>query len=232
MRLDRFLAHTINESRTDVKKHIRNGHVSVNNVIIRKENTHIDTVLDEVRFNGELLTYQEFYYYVINKPQGYVCANDDNVHPTIVEYAPAFILRKLHTVGRLDKDTTGILLLTNDGKLTHRLISPKSATPKIYLAEVDKTLNSDLIRHFADGFMINNEFKTLPAHLEIVNDHVARVSVIEGKFHQIKRMFAAFGYEVTALHRENFAGITAPDLNIGEYRELTLAELKLIKNRT
>lgn len=229
MRLDRFLAHTINESRTDVKKHIRNGRVHVNNIVITKENVHIDTALDEVRFNGQLLKYTEFYYYVINKPQGYVCANDDHVHPTIVDYAPEFTLRKLHTVGRLDKDTTGVLLLTNDGKLTHRLISPKSATPKIYIAEVDKVLNADLIQNFADGFVINNEFKTLPAHLEIISDHVARIRVIEGKFHQIKRMFAAFGYEVTRLHRENFAGITATDLTIGEYRELTLDELILIK---
>lgn len=230
MRLDRFLAATLHETRGDVKKYIRRGEVTINSIVIKKESVHVDTTLDEVRFKGELLTYVEFFYYVINKPKGYVCANEDSLHPTIVEYAPEFIKKKLHTVGRLDKDTTGVLLLTNDGKLTHRLISPKSATKKIYVAHVDKPLKSTLIRHFSDGFVINNEFTTLPASLEIIEATVARVTVIEGKFHQIKRMFSAFGYEVLELHREAFANITALDLALGDYRPLTVTELKLLKN--
>lgn len=232
MRLDRFLAETLLESRSDVKKYIRSGRILVNNEVIKQEATHVDTTLDIVTFDGAVLTYEEFQYFVINKPSGYVSANEDKRHPTIVEYASEFISYKLHTVGRLDKDTTGVILLTNDGKLTHRLISPKSATPKIYLATVDKPLTHDLITSFAEGFVINNEFKTLPAVLTIIDEKTARIEVIEGKFHQIKRMFAAFGYEVLTLHRESFAGIRALDLANGEYRKLSETELKLIKSFT
>lgn len=228
MRLDRFLAKTLGESRTIVKKIIRSKEIFVNGEIAKSESQHINTVTDVVTFNDVILEYEEFQYYLINKPAGYVCANEDNINPTIIEYAPEFIAHKLHTVGRLDKDTTGALLLTNNGKLTHLLISPKSAFPKVYFATLDGEVSADLIPLFKEGFMINDEFMTLPAELEIVSDNQARVSVVEGKYHQIKRMFAQFGLKVTNLHRESFGPLNVDDLPIGKYRKLTKKEVALL----
>lgn len=231
MRLDRFLSKTLGESRTNVKKLIRNRLIFVNDEVIISDGFHIDTAVDIVRYLDQVLHYEEFQYYLINKPAGYVCAIEDNINPTIVEYAPEFIKYKLHTVGRLDKDTTGALILTNDGRLTHRLISPKNAIEKVYIAEVDNDIDESLIPQFSGGFVINDEFKTLPAILEIINPQKARVTVIEGKYHQIKRMFAAFGLKVLSLHRERFANLLVDDLALGEYRPLTREELKsLIKD--
>lgn len=228
MRLDRFLAKTLGHTRTEVKKLIRNGLIKINGVVVKTDGFQVQTTVDEVTFGDQILEYEEYQYYIINKPAGYICANEDNLHPTIIEYAPEFITHKVHTVGRLDKDTTGALLLTNDGKLTHQLISPKSEIPKVYIATLDGKLSADLIPLFAAGFTINEEFKTLPATLEIIDDTTARVSVIEGKYHQIKRMFAAFGLKVIALHRERFGPLDVFDLKIGEYRKLGKNEVKLL----
>lgn len=228
MRLDRFLAKTLGHTRTEVKKLIRNGLIKINGVVVKTDGFQVQTTVDEVTFGDQILEYEEYQYYIINKPAGYICANEDNLHPTIIDYAPEFITHKVHTVGRLDKDTTGALLLTNDGKLTHQLISPKSEIPKVYIATLDGKLSADLIPLFAAGFTINEEFKTLPATLEIIDDTTARVSVIEGKYHQIKRMFAAFGLKVIALHRERFGPLDVFDLKIGEYRKLGKNEVKLL----
>lgn len=228
MRLDRFLAKTLGHTRTEVKKLIRNGLIKINGVVVKTDGFQVQTTVDEVTFGDQILEYEEYQYYIINKPAGYICANEDNLHPTIIDYAPEFITHKVHTVGRLDKDTTGALLLTNDGKLTHQLISPKSEIPKVYIATLDGKLSADLIPLFAAGFTINEEFKTLPATLEIIDDTTARVSVIEGKYHQIKRMFAAFDLKVIALHRERFGPLDVFDLKIGEYRKLGKNEVKLL----
>lgn len=231
MRLDRFLAKTLFLSRNEVKKIIRSGEVFVNDVVVRNENFHVNTALDAVFYGEKHLKYVGFYYFLINKPAGYVCANEDNIYPTIIEYSPLFISYNLHTVGRLDLDTTGALLLTNDGKLTHRLISPKSATKKVYIATINEDIPVSLIEIFKAGFPINDEYTTLPSSLEIISPRVARLTLIEGKFHQVKRMFLAFNLQVISLHRESFAGLTVFDLLPGEYRELTAEELQLlIKN--
>lgn len=228
MRLDRFLAKTLGHTRTEVKKLIRNGLIKINGVVVKTDGFQVQTTVDEVTFGDQILEYEEYQYYIINKPAGYICANEDNLHPTIIDYAPEFITHKVHTVGRLDKDTTGALLLTNDGKLTHQLISPKSEIPKVYIATLDGKLSADLIPLFAAGFTINEEFKTLPATLEIIDDTTARVSVIEGKYHQIKRMFGSFSLKVIALHRERFGPLDVFDLKIGEYRKLGKNEVKLL----
>ncbi|OQC10990.1 MAG: Ribosomal small subunit pseudouridine synthase A [Tenericutes bacterium ADurb.Bin087] len=228
MRLDRFLAKTLGESRTTVKKYIRGKKVTINGEVVTSEGFQVDTNNDVVIFNGDVLHYEEFQYFLINKPEGYVCANEDNVHPTIISFAPEFIMYNLHTVGRLDKDTTGALLLTNNGKLTHKLISPKKRVNKVYLATTDLPIKSELIAHFARGIKIDDDFTTLPATLEIVDVNVGRVTVVEGKFHQIKRMFQTFGLTVTFLHREQFASLRVDDLKIGEYRKLTNEEINLL----
>ncbi len=230
MRLDRFLAKVLFLSRNEVKKIIRSGEVFINDKEVRSESFHVNTALDDVIYGEKHLKYVEFYYYLINKPAGFVCANEDNLHRTIIDYAPEFIQHNLHTVGRLDIDTTGALLLTNDGKFTHRLISPKSATKKVYIATIDEDIPLNLIAIFKEGFLINDEYTTLPATLEIISPRVARLTLIEGKFHQVKRMFQTFNLKVIALHRESFADISVDDLAIGEYRELTTLELKLLIN--
>lgn len=228
MRLDRFLAKTLGESRKDIKKVIRTGKVSVNNEIITQDGFHVDTAIDEVVFGGEILDYQEFRYYLINKPAGYICANEDKLNPTIINYDPLFTKYNLHTVGRLDKDTTGALMLTNDGKLTHRLISPKHKIEKIYRVETDLPIPSDLVSTFATGFSVNDEYITLPAKLQIVSENIALVTLIEGKYHQVKRMFGQFGLKVVSLHRDQFYILTVDDLELGQFRELTKQELGVI----
>ena len=228
MRLDRFLAKTLGETRTTVKKYIRTKKVTVNGEVIISDGFQVDTINDVVAFDGEVLQYEEFQYYLINKPEGYVCTNEDNVNPTIISFAPEFMMYKLHTVGRLDKDTTGALLLTNNGKLTHQLISPKKNVEKVYLATTDLPIKGELVAHFARGIKIDEDFTTLPATLEIVESNVGRVTVVEGKFHQIKRMFQAFGLNVVKLHREQFAGLRVDDLEIGEYRKLEHDEINSI----
>lgn len=231
MRLDRFLAHVGLGTRKDVKLLIRTGRITVNGKIANSDSFQINTSIDKVYFDNNLLIYKEFKYYLLNKPVGYVCANEDEISPTVIELNEDFARFDLHTVGRLDKDTTGVLVLTNNGKLTHQLINPKFNIDKVYLATVDKDLDVSLIQHFMDGFVINNEYKTLPATLEIIEPKVARLTLNEGKYHQVKRMFLHFGYKVIALHREQFHILRVDDLPIGMSRELTESEeASLFKN--
>lgn len=224
MRLDRFLAHVGLGTRKEVKTLIRTRRISVNNQIVTSDSTQVNTSIDQVMFDDEKLVYKEFKYYLLNKPSGYVCANEDRVSPTVIALNDDFSKFNLHTVGRLDKDTTGVLILTNNGRLTHQLINPKFAVDKIYLAIVDKDLEEHLINSFKEGFIVNNEYKTLPSKLEIINDRLARLTLNEGKYHQVKRMFLHFGYKVTKLHREQFHSLRVDDLEEGKSRELTAQE--------
>ena len=224
MRLDRFLAHLGLGSRKDVRLMIRTRRVMINDKVATKDNDQVNSSIDKVTLDGEPLIYKEFKYYLLNKPVGYVCANEDNLTATVMELNPDFNRFSLHTVGRLDKDTTGVLLLTNNGRLTHQLISPKYNINKVYYAQVDQDLNNDLIQQFSDGFVVNNEYLTLPAKLEIINPRFARLTLNEGKYHQVKRMFLHFGYKVISLHREQFHTLRVDDLAPGQSRELTSEE--------
>ena len=224
MRLDRFLAHLGLGSRKDVRLLIRTRRVMINEKVATKDSDQVNSSIDKVTLDGEPLIYKEFKYYLLNKPVGYVCANEDNLTATVMELNPDFNRFSLHTVGRLDKDTTGVLLLTNNGRLTHQLISPKYNINKVYYAQVDQDLNNDLIQQFSDGFVVNNEYLTLPAKLEIINPRFARLTLNEGKYHQVKRMFLHFGYKVISLHREQFHTLRVDDLAPGQSRELTSEE--------
>lgn len=224
MRLDRFLAHLGLGSRKDVRLLIRTRRVMINEKVATKDSDQVNSSIDKVTLDGEPLIYKEFKYYLLNKPVGYVCANEDNLTATVMELNPDFNRFSLHTVGRLDKDTTGVLLLTNNGRLTHQLISPKYNINKLYYAEVDQDLSDDLIQQFSDGFVVNNEYLTLPAKLEIINPRFARLTLNEGKYHQVKRMFLHFGYKVISLHREQFHTLRVDDLAPGQSRELTSEE--------
>lgn len=226
MRLDRFLAHVGLGTRKDVKFLIRTRRIRINDKYITSDSAQINTSVDKVWFDDQLLVYKEFKYYLLNKPKGYVCANEDSISPTVILLNEEFSRFDVHTVGRLDKDTTGVLLLTNNGKLTHQLINPKYNIDKVYLASVDKELDHNLVEEFKAGFFVNDEYKTLPAKLEIISPQTAKLTINEGKYHQVKRMFLHFGYKVIDLHRDQFHTLRVDELKPGESRELTPEEEK------
>lgn len=231
MRLDRFLSKTLYITRKEARLLLRQKRITLNGSITTKLGAIMDEHQDKVYFDGKELIYEEYSYYLINKPAGYVCAAKDAINPTIIEYNPLFMQKKLHTVGRLDKNTTGVLILTNNGEMTHKLISPKSKIFKTYFVNTSEMIPANLINIFAEGFNIDNEFKTMPAKLEILTETTARLSIYEGKYHQVKRMFKTFGINVVKLHREQFGSLRVDDLEIGEFRKLTISDLeKLIKD--
>lgn len=225
MRLDKFLANSGIGSRSEVKRIIKDKRIRVNGEIIKSDSFNVDETKDIVLFDETEIKYKKFYYILLNKPQGYVSASIDNVYPPVTDLLPEYRFANLHTVGRLDVDTTGALLLTNNGDLTHKLISPKYKVDKVYEVEVDKKIDRNLVEIFKNGIELDGEL-TLPADLLIIDDKHAELTLHQGKFHQVKRMFKKFGYEVVKLNRKSFAGLTVDDLGLGEYRELTIEEEK------
>ena len=228
MRLDKFLANSGVGSRSEVKRLIKDKRVKVNGEVVRSDSFNVDETKDKVFFDDLEVKYKEFYYILLNKPQGYVSAVIDNVYPPVLDLLPEYQFANLFPVGRLDVDTTGALLLTNNGDLAHKLLSPKYHVDKTYAIEVDKKLDLKLIKEFKRGVELDGEL-TLPADLVIIQDKIAELTIHQGKFHQVKRMFKKFGYEVTKLGRKSFAFLTVDDLELGEYRELTLEEEKKLE---
>jgi len=231
MRLDKYLSKALQITRTEASKLISDGKVKVNNKIIYKKDFHIDENNDEIDFNGELLTYQEFNYLMINKPQGVVSAVIDNKYPTIIDLVED---KRLFPVGRLDIDTEGLIILTNDGTLAHRLTSPHNNILKGYFVRVKDELKEEDVKRFKEGLEIldgkDNLFTTKPAELRIINFNECLVYITEGKFHQVKRMFEKIGNKVIYLKRVYFAGIELDeDLPLGGYRQLTKDEINHLK---
>ena len=228
MRLDKFLANSGVGTRSKVKRFIKDKRVKVNGEIVKSDSFNVNESKDLVFFDDLEVKYKEFYYVLLNKPQGYVSAVIDNVYPPVLDLMPEYAFAKLFPVGRLDVDTTGVLLLTNDGDLAHKLISPKYHVDKVYAVEVDKKLDQKLIETFKNGIELDGEL-TLPADLVIINDKKAELTLHQGKFHQVKRMFKKFGYDVVKLERKAFAFLTTDGLGLGEYRELTSEEENKLK---
>lgn len=227
MRLDKFLSNNGFGSRKDVKILIKKQNVYVNNVLIKQADFSFDPTKDIVKINDKEIEYKEFYYFLLNKPKGYISATEDYKQNTVLDLLPEFSHLDLFPVGRLDKDTTGTLLITNDGQLAHALLSPKKHVDKVYIATLDKDIPPSIIKDFENGIILDNEL-TLPAKLEILEKNIAKVTLHQGKYHQVKRMFSHFGLEVIELHREKFAFLNVDNLPLGEYRELTLEEEKEI----
>ncbi len=234
IRMDKFLAHIGYGSRSEVQKMIKQKRVKLNEKVIYKPDT--DFVIEEsiVTVDGKQAIYQEFYYYVLNKPQGVITATEDVRHETVLDLLSLIDRRKsLAPVGRLDKDTEGLLILTNDGKLTHELLSPKKHVDKVYYAKVSGMITLEDVEQFEQGIVLNDGTKYRPAKLEIISiGHTSEIYVTlsEGKFHQVKRMVMAVGKEVTYLKRIKMGALELPeDLKLGEYRALTASELKLLK---
>jgi len=229
IRLDKYLADMSIGTRSEVKKLISKGHVKIDGVVVKKSDMKVDenTI---VYLDDEPISYVSFEYYLLNKPQGYVTATEDSCWPVVMDLVNT-IRKDVSPVGRLDKDTEGCLLLTNDGQLAHILISPRAHVEKVYYAEVDKPLPADAKERFAQP-MEFKEFISLPAQYERITDTSAYLTVHEGKFHQVKRMFEKIGCTVTFLKRVKFGPLDLTDLPTGEYRELTEEEIEQLKQFT
>ncbi|MDB1679348.1 MULTISPECIES: pseudouridine synthase [Enterococcus] len=233
MRLDKFLAEVGIGSRKEVKVLIKKGQIKVNEEVIKSDKFQVKEFDDQITYLDEPLVYQKDFYYVLNKPAGVISATQDNYEQTVMDLLSDEDYREdLFPVGRLDKDTEGLLILTNDGKLAHRLLSPKKHVEKEYFAKVKGVMTEEDIDSFARGLVIDKGEQTLPAQLFIDSvDHEEETSTIrlilhEGKFHQVKRMVQAVGKEVTYLKRLRMGGFLLPEsLDNGEYRELTENEL-------
>ena len=229
MRLDRFLCELNIGTRSQVKELIKKGNVSVNGVIITKSDTNINETSDEVLFKGEKLRYREYVYIMINKPDGVVTATRDKNLPTVMDLIKPLPVKDMSPVGRLDRDTTGLLLITNDGELSHRLLSPKYHVDKTYLVTCEHSLSENDINRLCEGVDIGDDEPTLPARVKTSSGTDIFLTIHEGRFHQVKRMLEAVENKVTKLKRVSFGPLDLPgDLKEGEWRELTEDEIQKI----
>ena len=228
MRLDRYLANSGVGTRSEVKTYIRKKQIRVNGELVKSSSLNIDEKKDIVTFNDDVVAYKEFYYLLLNKPKGYVSAVEDNVYPPVTDLVSEYAFANLFPVGRLDVDTTGTLLLTNDGDLCHKLLSPKYHVDKTYSVTTDLEIKQSLIKHFKDGIILDGE-KTLPGDLVILDSNHAELTIHQGKFHQVKRMFQHFGLKVTELDRKAFAFLDSEEVELSKYRELSEEEVEKLK---
>ena len=232
MRLDRFLAETTALTRSQAVRAVRDGQVSLNGSVVRQPERKLDERLDRVCLAGVSCRWQERRVYMLDKPLGVITASRDTKQQTVLDLFPAEVRKKgIFPVGRLDKDTSGLLLLTDDGELAHRLLSPKSGIDKVYEATVDGRLEEEDIRCFAEGLLLADGIRCLPAGLRILGETRCLVTVREGKYHQVRRMLAAVGKPVITLRRLSVGPLKMDDeLGSGGYRELTDEELCILFN--
>lgn len=229
MRLDKMLSNLGYGSRKDVKMLIRKGRVSVNQTIIKKDDFKLEPDIDKVYVDGALVEYKPLVYIMMNKPQGVISATEDKVHQTVVDIIEGYDHYHVYPVGRLDKDTEGLMLLTNDGILARELLFPSKNASKKYYAKLKNAGKLEDIAAFKKGIVIDTGYHCKPASLEYISSNEAYVIITEGKFHQVKKMFEAVGNEVTYLKRLEMKGlILDPTLKPGEYRELTEEEMKIL----
>lgn len=233
-RIDKILANMGYGSRKEVKKLIKNNLVEVNGEKIKDPSINIDPEKDKIMVGDEIVNYRKFIYIMMNKPEGVVSATFDNYDETVIDLlGEEYQVFNPFPVGRLDKDTVGLLLITNDGELNHKLISPKWKVDKVYYAEINKEVNDEDVEAFKNGIILSDGYKCMPGKLEIIksdeNGAEVYVTIQEGKFHQVKRMFEALDKKVVYLKRVKFGNISLDEnLEEGEYRELTEEELENI----
>lgn len=230
MRLDKFLVATGICSRSEAKNHIKKGFVTVNGNVVKDNDFKIDENTDEVCFRKERVSYQKFSYYMLHKPAGVITATVDEKDKTVLDLLTDVNKKDLSPVGRLDKDTEGLLLLTNDGELAHLLLSPKRHVDKTYLVYTKTPVTKEAANLLSQGVDIGEKEKTLPAKVEIINEQEIFLTICEGKFHQVKRMLQAVDNEVTYLKRVSFGPLTlGEDLQKGEFRSLTEGEIAALR---
>ncbi|MDQ0975488.1 16S rRNA pseudouridine516 synthase [Neobacillus niacini] len=235
MRIDKMLANLGFGSRKEVKQLLKSGAVKVDDVVVKDPKLHVDTNNQIVTLNGDVIEYKEFIYLMMNKPQGVLSATEDSAQETVIDlleledqvYEP-------FPVGRLDKDTEGLLLITNDGQLAHKLLSPKKHVPKTYFAVIDQEVTDEDVKAFAEGVTLDDGYETKPGELKILKSGIRsdiELTITEGKFHQVKRMFEAVGKKVVYLKRISMGPLPLDEtLELGEYRELTDEEIELLRD--
>ncbi|MCJ1908520.1 pseudouridine synthase [Planococcus ruber] len=236
MRIDKFLSNMGYGSRKEVKILLKSKAVEVNGKEIRDPKVHINELSDEVTVGGERVEYAEFIYLLMNKPQGVISATEDKYDRTVIDLLEEEEQNfEPFPVGRLDKDTEGFLLLTNDGKLAHELLSPKKHVDKRYFAIIDGEVTEEDGAAFENGVVLDDGYKTKPAVLKILKSGAVseiELTITEGKFHQVKRMFQSVGKEVTYLKRLSMGPLELdPALALGEYRHLAEEEIEQLKQR-
>ncbi|MCR8928720.1 rRNA pseudouridine synthase [Priestia megaterium] len=234
MRLDKLLSTIGYGSRKEVKGLLKTGAVKVDGSAVKDAKVHVNPDEQEITVHGEAVSYREFVYFMLHKPQGVISATEDSLHETVLDllelddavYDP-------FPVGRLDKDTEGLLLLTNDGQLAHQLLSPKKHVPKTYFAKINAPVAEEDAEAFRQGVTLDDGYVTKSAELKILTSGVEseiELTIVEGKFHQVKRMFEARGKKVTYLKRLSMGALLLDEsLDLGEYRELTEEELALLQ---
>ncbi|MBR4020452.1 MAG: 16S rRNA pseudouridine(516) synthase [Firmicutes bacterium] len=229
-RIDKIIASQGQYSRSDVKKLISKKQVAVNGEVVKSANVKADPLTDRITVKGVTLDFKCNVYLMLNKPKGYVSATEDRDHQTVLELVPEeFAGRDIFPAGRLDRDTTGLMIITDDGALAHNILAPKKHVQKIYHVELDIPVTEEMARGFAEGVELNDGV-CKEAGLEITGEYAARVTLKEGRYHQIKRMFGCYGAKVVELHRLAMGNLHLPDdLAVGECRELTEEELKLLQ---
>ncbi|WP_066311051.1 pseudouridine synthase [Bacillus sp. FJAT-29814] len=235
MRIDKLLANLGFGSRKEVKQLLKSGAVKVDDAVVKDAKQHVDPNIQTVTLNGEAIQYKEYIYLMMNKPPGVISATEDHHDETVIDlleledqvYEP-------FPVGRLDKDTEGLLLITNDGQLAHRLLSPKKHVPKTYFAVIDREVTEEDVEAFAKGVVLDDGYHTKPGELKILKSGIRsdiELTITEGKFHQVKRMFEAVGKRVVYLQRMSMGPLKLDEtLELGEYRELTDEEVELLKD--
>jgi 16S rRNA pseudouridine516 synthase len=226
MRIDKFIGNNSSLSRSLIHVAIKRGQVTHNGEVINKTNAAMDAK-DTITLNGEIITATQTRYIMLHKPAGYVCANTDSEHATVLDLMDIPRKETLQIAGRLDLDTTGLVLLTDDGQWNHLLTSPRKACYKSYFVTTADPISATTAAAFNEGVLLHGESKlTLPAKLTLISSHEAQLEIQEGKYHQVKRMFAAVGNNVVTLHRERIGNILLdPQLAAGEYRHLTDIEI-------
>jgi 16S rRNA pseudouridine516 synthase len=230
IRIDKYLCDNAGLSRSEAKKAVLSSKVTINNIPVKRCEAKLLEGNDTVTLNGDPIIYEKYSYYMLNKPSGYVSANSDSREKTVIELFSSEKKKNLACVGRLDKDTTGLLLVTNDGELIHKLISPRKNVFKDYLVTIVKPLTVEDIKALEEGVDINDPTLTKPAKVRVIDDNNIILSIAEGRFHQVKRMLIAVGNAVVKLKRISEGSLKLDDsLSEGQYRKLTPDEIDMLK---
>lgn len=232
IRLDKFLCDMNIGTRTEVKQYIKTKQVEVNDSIVTDSGFKVDTDQDIIKLQGKTIGYEKFVYYMLNKPQGVISATEDNLNETVLSLLKGVNTKGLFPVGRLDKDTEGLLVITNDGDMAHNLLSPKKHVDKKYYVELDSPVNDEEIKAIEEGIDIGDDKPCLPCNIEKF-DNGYYITIKEGRYHQIKRMFMVFSHKVTFLKRISMGGLILDEkLKPGDYRALTETEIDALSKKS
>lgn len=230
MRLDKFLCETAGITRSEAKQAVKKGLVSVNGGIVKSADMKIAEETDAVTLQGKPLSFAEFHYYLLHKPAGVITATEDKTQQTVLDLLNGVPTKNLFPVGRLDKDTEGLLLITDDGELSHKLLSPKKHVDKTYFCLLKNNISEADVKALSEGVDIGDEKPTMPAAVKVLSEKEVELTIREGRFHQVKRMMQAVGNEVLYLKRLSMGPLTLPDdLEKGCFRPLSDREIEQLK---